>query len=244
MPVCIGMAAQPRRFENLQKSLPILAEQCDKLWLIVNPDSTKKIEEPTPILPSCLDKIQNTEVIINSENLGDKEKFLGMQYQSSGYYLTVDDDILYPKDYVERMIEYMLQKENWCITCVHGSTFDPFGNLDRFIGQRKMYHFEWGYDRLDRVMIPGTGTACYEVTKFKMLPEEMPVTNMGDIWIACKAARLGVPIYTVPRPAGWLKGLPSFGQNIAENRPSKEMVEAVKRNKEHLQKMFRRLDCE
>jgi len=241
MPIYIGMAAQPRRFPNLEISVPILAKQCDKLWIVVNPEDSKTVEEPTPQLPAVFDEFDNLEIIINSKNLGDKEKFIGMQYQDKGYFFSIDDDILYPSDYVEKHIEFMFQIENWGITCVHASTFSPFGNTDGFAGKRKMYHFEWEQRALEKVLMPGTGTACYDVSTFKMLPEEQPTTNMADVWVACKAAQRGVPVYTIPRPNAWLKGLPSYGDAICENRPDKAMNDAVRGNRSHLQKMFGRL---
>lgn len=242
--IYIGMAVQPHRFPNLEKSLPILSKQCDKLWIVVNPSKARgdNLQEPTPVLPEFFNSINNIEIKVNHLNEGDRVKFFGLNYQSTGYYLTVDDDILYPEDYVSRHIEYLNKIDDFGITCVHASTFNPFQRpVDGFINRRKMYHFSYAHDKFEKVLMPGTGTSCFNVEKFKMLPSEMPDTNMADVWVMCKAAMRGVPVYTIPRKANWLQGLRSYGKSIAEGRPNDAMNKAVHDNILHIQKMFRRL---
>jgi hypothetical protein len=238
MEVHIGMAVQPLRFKNLNKSLPILTKQCDKLWVVINSD------ESISDLPPILDEYTNLEIIVNKKNKGDAEKFLGMTYLDSGYYLTADDDILYPEDYVETHLKYNSYFER-IITTVHAKFFDPreLNTNIKKINYLQGRHFENDSKYFEKVLMCGTGTTCFNVKYFKMLPNEMLISNMSDVWISVKAAQMGVPIFSIPRNKNWLKQLSTGGSTIFKNKSYKKMINVLYKNKSHLFKMWKRINA-
>ena len=98
--VLIGLASIPEREGSLQRTLKSLAPQADKIALSLNEYAQ---------VPSWLARFPNVEATIRSENLGDAEKFAAVD-EWDGVVCTCDDDILYPSDYVARILEGL---EKW-----------------------------------------------------------------------------------------------------------------------------------
>jgi hypothetical protein len=228
MTTVVGMACQPHRADNLLLSAPVLAAQCGALHIHVNG------KVPT-ILRDLETNYDNIVLTASRENLGDTAKLSGLS-NCEGYYLTVDDDILYPPDYVATMKRYLDAQSRIGILCVHGSTFDP-STVPGFIGRRKMYDFGAALDQPQRVLMPGTGTACWHKSVFKISEADIRTPNMLDVWVACMAAEQGIPVISVPRPAGWLKPLSTCGTSICRERPIVDMEVLVQQHQKALQRM-------
>jgi len=82
------------RIDSLEKTIQSIYNQCDEVNVCLN----DKITE----LPNFLlqPKINLT---ITDNSKGDAFKFLNLE-NSDGYYLTIDDDLIYPPNYVDYMI--------------------------------------------------------------------------------------------------------------------------------------------
>ena len=57
-------------------------------------------------VPTWLTEIENLEATIPNKNLTDNGKFLGLETLTKPeYYLTLDDDIVYPRNYARKTVE-------------------------------------------------------------------------------------------------------------------------------------------
>ena len=216
--VTIGMAVMPERLPNLEEILPRLLPQCHKLYIHINGPC---------VIPRWI--INEAKIVISQSeaNLGDAMKFVGIQ-NAQGYYCTVDDDILYPDDYIERLIKELKKKDNRAIICVQGGIFNPYLNPEGFNHRNCHLHFtdEVAYSR--RVLLAGTGTSCMHVSTFVITPDECRHPNMADVWLSCKAALLNIPIFCIDRPANWLMPLSECGTAINQRNPFSVMDQIIK----------------
>lgn len=87
------MATFPSREENVEKAVDSLIKQVDELVLVCNGDI--KIKQRNKL------SIYRTDELIG--DVGCAGKFI-FAYEWNGYVLTVDDDFIYPDDYVEKTI--------------------------------------------------------------------------------------------------------------------------------------------
>jgi len=139
-------------------------------------------------------------------DLGDAGKFHWIDDREGvGYshYLTIDDDIGYPNDYVERLKwEFDLRKGR-AIVGVHGSEFSE--PIEDFVTSRQnRCRFYEGLDKARSVHILGTATTMWSKATLQLSHEDFTLKNMGDLQLAIAAQRQNVPLVAIPRPQHWL----------------------------------------
>lgn len=132
--------------------------------------------------------------------------------------IVCDDDIIYPPDYVEKMVA-ALRRHPGSVVCVHASImtqpFESYGCSRVVAGCRD----EVPQDA--RVHIPGTGCMAFEIGTLPLtLKETFKWSHAVDPHIATLCNERGVEVWTVARPANWLNplALPRDGTNIFNQR--------------------------
>jgi hypothetical protein len=120
-----------------------------------------------------------------------------------GYHFTIDDDIVYPNDYVQKMILKIEQYNRQAIVGCHGVILaNP---IRRFMEGREVIHFK-NESREDRfVNILGTGTTAYHTSTVKLSINDFHFSGMADVFLAVVAKRQCVPMIAVERPNSWLQ---------------------------------------
>jgi len=136
--------------------------------------------------------------------------------------ITFDDDIVYPPDYVERMVA-SLDRHPGSIACVHGSIV-----TSPFVGwreSRRNVHFADSLAREARVHVPGTGTMAFRVRDWPFKLTDYEWSHCCDVAAGVFALRRGVEVWCVPRRNGWLKALatPSRGSSVSRQRISADV---------------------
>lgn len=222
-----SMSCIPNRFNNLIKSVPVLARQCDTLFLMIN--QAKKY-------PKFLDRISNVVVDASLTNRGSSSRFI-MTTQVDGYYLTVDDDILYPDDYVKKMIEHLDRYQRRAMVCVYGAMISP--TTIPIMSAYKDAPFTSELKQDMQVMMPGCGTACFHTSSFQIVQDEFAGYNISDVSVMVKAAKEKLPIYIVKREKGWLKKLPEHCRAL-RNDVARRLVfdKSVKANQKVLGEVY------
>ena len=141
-----------------------------------------------------------------TDNLGDGGKFFWAAEDAAqfAYHLTIDDDILYPPDYAQRMVATIEQHGDRVLAGVHCVTVKQ--PLRRYYAWESKYthHFHWPLVTPFAAHVIGTGTLAYATRTFNVSLDDIRHRNMADMWIALRALRLGLPRVCVPRPAHWL----------------------------------------
>ena len=209
----------PERYPNLARSLSILLDQADIFYLnLVNYPEIPELPK-SPKLQVNLVGQKGSEYRFAYYNLS----------ETHDYYFTVDDDILYPKNYAEVMIANAEKYNHRALVCVHGTILD-LTRVNNFYGpSRKGWNYKRPLETNQRVTLPGCGTLCISKRSgFKLNLEDFKVKNMSDTYIGCWAHQQKIPVYAVARKKKWLRMLPQYGNSIWGKNPHDEIDKLVR----------------
>lgn len=188
------IASIPERVLQLKITVKFFLNHIDKLEVYLN---------NYPAVPSFLNtsKIE----IFTSQESGDRGD-IGKFYQVDrvvGYILTIDDDLIYPENYIHTMIEKIDYYQKKAFICVHANLLPKY-KLSSYYKDKLGFHFEKRLERDTRVHIPGTGTLGFHTDNIKLSESIFLVPNMTDIWLAVYAYENNIPIISIERQDNWL----------------------------------------
>ena len=133
----VGMATTKQRRKYSKLAIASLQDQCDGIILYDN----------------------DKEAI----NLTDNGKFYGLEnLEEPVYYFSTDDDIIYPKDYIERTVE-AIEKYN-CIVTYHGRKLT--GLNQNYYRDHKQYSCLLTIPRNVNIDVCGTGVTAFSTAYF------------------------------------------------------------------------------
>jgi len=209
--VCVGMATYPKREDVVIHTLSSLVDQNCNICVYLNEYSE---------LPSWTQSyyFRNVSFTLGKDafgNIGDAAKFYSFWDNESDYFLPVDDDVLYPKDYVVTMIHYIEHFNKEAVVCVHGRKFGETctpiqGYFKDYHKDTKLFHFLQGHLGLNRVHVPGTGSSGFHRNLKKVIPYAQLMygeRNQADIHFAIAHLKNETPMYSIPRSSNWLSDL-------------------------------------
>jgi hypothetical protein len=135
-------------------------------------------------------------IVTLGDTLGDQAKFAACPTAHGDViFLGVDDDIVYPPDYVETIVAGLARYPG-CIVSFHGWTMDATG--ERVDNYRCLEAVEEDVD----VHVAGTGVCAFRVDAIRPTRSDFETKN-ADVWLALKAARDGIPRVVLAHPARW-----------------------------------------
>ena len=190
-PVLATLASIPRRVALLECTVASLLPQVDELGVFLNGYNQ---------IPAFLD---HPRIVVarsqDHEDRGDAGKFFWKPER--GYHLTCDDDLVYPPDYVRRMIEGIEAYEREAVVSFHGAQV-----IHGTFSSRCIFHCTRRLPEDVRAHLPGTGVLGYHADlrlRFNF-SEDFKHSNMADVWAAVKAKREQVPVYVRKHDGGWV----------------------------------------
>ena len=193
------MATYPGGFSKVGKAVKSLLNQTQKLTkLTLHVNGTN--------LPPGLPKDSRLEVIASENNYADNGKFKHMS-NHSGYILTVDDDINYPEDYVEKMVQSVEKFGREALVGVHGAILPygpPLTRWSYYRESRRTHGFTEKHSSFCFVNVLGTGTMAFHSDLGIPNFDEMDTKRMVDLHVAVWAQKQGTPMVTCPRTKKWL----------------------------------------
>ena len=195
------MAAVPWREDILQQVVDSLLPQVDQLNIYLN--DWENI--PDFLRTSKLNVVQSQNEI---GDIGDRGKFYWCN-QIRGIHLTVDDDILYPPDYVDAILDGMIRNEKTVVT-FHGSNLKSA----TFSEKHTVSHFARENPNDLPVTIGGTGVMAYNTKYITINFESFKCDYWADGWFAHQARKQNIPIIALEHQKDWLKPLPTSGPDI------------------------------
>jgi len=202
-----SVASIPARKESLRVVVQRILPQVDRLHVYLN---------NYPRTPSWL-KHAKIDVAHSRDHgdRGDAGKFFWCD-SVAGYHFTLDDDLLYPPDYVATMIEKIEDYGRHAVVTAHGSMLrEPFNG---YLQSRDVYSF-CGRVRTDTpVHIPGTGCLAYHTETLTLYRSDFAVANLADVWFALAAKRQQTPLVVVAHPEQWIVELPRGQQTSIYRR--------------------------
>jgi glycosyltransferase involved in cell wall biosynthesis len=192
--VTASLASFPARRALLEQTIDSILPQVDFLNVYLNgyEDTPRFLRSP---------KIH----VIHSREYGDLRdngKFFFLDSVPWGYHFTIDDDIIYPQDYVQKMVLKIEQYDRKAIVGCHGVVFaTPFVE---YMKSREVFHFKRSLASDQLVNLLGTGTTAYHVGAINLSREDFREVGMADLWFAVAAKRQKVPMIAIERPNAWL----------------------------------------
>jgi glycosyltransferase involved in cell wall biosynthesis len=201
-PVIVNVCSIPQREHAFQRTINSIIDQCDQINVYL---------DGYPKTPSFLEKYKDKCTVTQSSQapgLRDNGKFLALgdyiKERKHAYYLTIDDDILYPVDYVNALIKQLDRFNKKCVVGVHGVILKNQPN-GYFADRRIVYHFVRSLEYPRCVNILGTGTLAFHTSIFSDFDlSSFEESGMADIYfsIFCKNGR--IPQVAIARHDGWL----------------------------------------
>jgi len=204
MKVTANIATYPPRFATLQKVIDSLVDQVDEVRVYCN-----EIDDLS-FLQAYLNKDYNkkNKIIlicgwVSNFNLTDNGKFYFLDNLTEPeYYLTCDDDIIYPPNYVETIKKAI--DHYGCIVGFHGRQLLGTG-LD-YYKDHKSFHFLGSVTNDEVIDVVGTGVCGFRTDYFH--PKELAHSaekRMSDLIFSLEASKQKKQIGIIKHDAGWLK---------------------------------------
>ena len=211
--VSAAIATYPARKKSFLECIESLIDQVDNLLIYLNEYS----EIPAEIKNHPLRK----KIICIIDEEGGRRaggKFHWMN-RVNGYYLTCDDDIIYPPDYVSKTVNSIDAYHKKYVVGYHGITFN--GLVANFTADRKsFYKFTEELTDNQQCHLIGTGVAGFHTTLFKniniQLFDEYPFAVDPALSVICK--RNKIPMICLSHKANWLKSSPYMLYGLHEEK--------------------------
>lgn len=201
-PVVVNVCSIPQREHAFQKTIESIIDQCDVINIYL--DGYKKT-------PSFLDKHKNKCKVIHSVDLPglrDNGKFIELEKfiskNISAYYFTIDDDIIYPVDYINTLIKQIDLLDQKCAIGVHGVILkdNPHGY---FSDRRIVYNFTKPLEEKRTVNLLGTGTLAFHTSIFSYFSlSSFKTPGMADIYFSIECKKHNIPLLAIARHESWL----------------------------------------
>jgi glycosyltransferase involved in cell wall biosynthesis len=196
-PIWAGLASIPGRREILGRVVASLLPQVDRLNVYLN---------GWPDVPDCL--LGDSRIVVaRSQEHGDRGDAGKMFWadEAPGYYLSCDDDILYPPDYTSRLVAALQERGNRAIVGVHGVLLPP--RVVSYRAGRRVFRFMEPLDVDTPVHLLGTGAAGWHAPTVRVTRDLFLVPNMADVWLAAMGQQQRIPFFCLRREAGWLRDI-------------------------------------
>lgn len=194
--ITANIATQPSRLNVLSQMIKSIENQVDDINICLNEFES---------VPKFLQDHSKVFATIPFGNLTDNGKF---GYLSEGsdteYYFTMDDDIIYPTDYVEKTIANI--EKYGCIVTYHGRLLRGI-DLD-YYREHDFYSCLQEQKEEFEIDVCGTGVTAFRTDYF--CPSELAFSEhqrMSDVIFSLEAARQGKIMGLCNKPNKWIKAL-------------------------------------
>lgn len=183
-----------KRLDSLLKTIESIYHQSDIINVTLNS------YEEIPI--DLYDKKIN--IFIGNNDKGDAYKFYN-QKKYDGYYFTIDDDLIYPENYSEYMINKIEEYNRKSIITLHGRNFNQFPIDSYYLSQSELYHFNRKLEKDVNTQFGGTGVMAFHSSLMKIDIEYFRTPNMADIWVGKFAKENNIDIICVEHNNDFVK---------------------------------------
>lgn len=189
------MATFKLRIDSLQDSINSIINQVDELRIYLNDYDD---------IPSFLIK-NKIKVFLGKEcdgNIKAKGKFYKCD-DFVGYHVSIDDDLIYPENYIEIYLKKMIEYDNKVILTSLGKIAKPKSS-NYYNDNLFCYHFQRETLHDYSVNMGGTGVMMYHTDIFK--PSYDKILNGGyiDLFIGIQALEQRIPIISIKHKPNWI----------------------------------------
>lgn len=144
---------------------------------------------------------------------GDAGKFHALNRVADnrvGYYLTVDDDIVYPPDYVERIVQKIELYGRRAAISWHGMRIPHKGKINRYFRDRVVVGLcRKSLNRDAFAHVVGTGVLGFHSSTLEVSLDAFENGYMADVWFATICNAQQIPRLVSAHPAMKILGVPT-----------------------------------
>lgn len=213
-----GLAAIPSRESALERVVKSLIPQVDRVGVYLNnwEHIPEFLNHPKVVVARSQDH----------GDLGDAGKFFWVD-NHKGYYFSCDDDLVYPSDYVERIIKKIEDYDYKAVIGWHGSVIsDSFKDYYDPI-DRRVFSYSVGRPFDIDVHILGTGVLGFHTSTLKVHLKDFERPNMADIFFARLGQQQKIRFVVMEHLAKEIETIEAF-QEDSINKHGQQQVGSVK----------------
>ena len=203
--IICGIATIKGREDALKETIHSIINQVDKIIVYQNGYS------------QIFNFLKNNKIEVYSSlntgiDMGDAGKFYKLSEYKNDYYFSIDDDLVYPSDYVKTSLDVLKKYKNEIIVTYHGRTL--IENAKSYYRDAKVkYKCLDDVSKYDFVHFGGTGVMAFHTSFVKVHFNYFKHPNMADIWVGLFARENNIPILVIPHSANWIKYSNKFDAN-------------------------------
>lgn len=149
---------------------------------------------------------------LSNQMFGDASKFLpfanffdGLETEEEIYCFSCDDDLIYPSNYCQVMIDAIEKYNRKAIITCHGRTFPPRRITSYYRDKLDGYRCLCDVDQDVRVDSGGTGVMAWHASLMAPAMDMFRAANMADVFVGRYAKRLRIPIICIAHGEGWIR---------------------------------------
>lgn len=206
--VSMALASIPERADLLHRTLLSVINQIDVLYVYLNGYESV----PDFLIHPKVEVFRSQDYF----DLGAAGKFYPLDRVGDGYFFSIDDDIVYPGNYVERMISTLKKYGDSVAVCVHGSIFAS--PLAWYFERTDVLGLKKGLSEDKFVTLVGSGCLAFHRKSLRLSFSDFYPDVMCDLTFSVKAREQGVPLVSVARPKNWLRPQPQISNNTYYDR--------------------------
>ena len=195
--IVASLASIPSRKKILKDVIRSLYNQVDELRIFLNG------YENIPSFIKNDKKILCERSQIYGDN-GDAGKFFWADDATPGYRFVCDDDIIFPPNYVSRMLDKLKEYNDKVIVGLHGILLKQ--PVDNYYDPRQRYVFHYRAEKKEDTLchILGTGAIAYRNGSIKINKRDFHYPNMADIWLGKLSFEQKIPLVCIASPDNWV----------------------------------------
>ena len=197
------MTTFPGRFDILREVVHNIATQLDALLIYVN--------ESVDGLPDLSD-IPCVYIFDGKDHAGDllaNGKPYLLNFVEDCEVFMLDDDFIYPPDYVARHLALLRRMGGRCLTTTHGSVIPE--NSAWYYERNASLISHRAVNRLQMCNLAGSGTVCFDQKRLPVDIADLMQEVMVDLKLSLAARDAGLPIFVLPREDDWLTAILKAG---------------------------------
>lgn len=206
-----NIATMPSRQNILPKMIASIYGQFDIIRICANGFS-----------PKLNDPNKKIFIVTPDRDLKDNGKFMFLPSSSNEVYFTLDDDIVYPKDYVAQTL-LNLKRYPKAIVTYHGRKLSGTGKP--YYRGHKAYRCLGEVHSDAEIDVPGSGCAAWYTNIFTPIIHEDLRQCMSDLILAEAAANEWIPVICCKHSIDWFGYLNPpeaqtiWGQHVGKPTP-------------------------
>jgi hypothetical protein len=189
------MASIPCREHNLNATIKSIIKQVDHLYVYLN-----NYDNVPNFLKNKKITYQRSQ---NFEDIGAAGKFYWIDSLKDTYIFTIDDDIIYPSDYVLRMVNTLKKYNNKVVVSSHGSIFAQ--PIEWYFSRCVTYTFQEALNTDRFINLIGTGCLSYHSNVVDITFNDLYPDVKCDLVFSIKCYEQNIPAICIKRPMKWLK---------------------------------------